>query len=203
MDSKDAEEQLIESTDLSNRLHITNTPLPRDIFKNKILYDLQFRKRFYCGTLLVLALWLGITSWIASIDVPGAIVFGFFSGIFLPFLIPIYMQTTNMGWDDRSVRSFMIEIIKVSPGDNMAKWDAIAAEMNPVFHANSRWATPYFFYDGQCCQSRFTNRFVLPYLKEQKNFSPVVVPFVKAAVDKYMEHFNAQLQQMTMGSSTD
>ncbi|SCU79710.1 LAFA_0B05116g1_1 [Lachancea sp. 'fantastica'] len=107
-----------------------------------------------------------------------------------------------MGWNDKSARTYLVEIINANPGDDMNKWDLIAAKMNTILYENDENATRYFFYDGQQCLSRFTENYVSPRLKNKKNHSPSLEPFIKAAVEQYMENFNEQLRQMTSGSST-
>ncbi|SCV00376.1 LAMI_0G04654g1_1 [Lachancea mirantina] len=102
----------------------------------------------------------------------------------------------KLGWDVGTVRDYMREILIANPGDDQAKWDSIAANMNSVIYVKSWWATPYFFYDGYNCQSWFDSRYVGPFLKDEDRFPPILRPFISAAVKSYVRNSEEQLQRL-------
>ncbi|CEP63640.1 uncharacterized protein LALA0_S08e07250g [Lachancea lanzarotensis] len=203
MDYKDSEEQLIETIEGTQSYKLEYGPLPRDTFRSKLSWELKFRKSSYVILLLTIIAYGSLVQLCFWKDIALGVSIAFM-GIFL-FIVPMisFLTSSFKGWNDKSVRSWMVEIINVNPGDDMDKWDLIAAKMNTILYENDERATRYFFYDGKQCLSRFINRFVTLHLKNALESPPCLVPFIKTAADQYMEHFNEQLRKMTLGSSAD
>lgn len=62
------------------------------------------------------------------------------------------------------------ELQKTRPGVSEEAWDQVASELNDLFYQMRIWRTPYFFYNGQYCQSCFRKFYLRPfYNKSSKN----------------------------------
>ncbi|CEP63641.1 uncharacterized protein LALA0_S08e07272g [Lachancea lanzarotensis] len=203
MDYKDTEEHLIETIEGSQSYSGDYGPLPRDTFKSKLSWELKFRKWSYVILLLTIIVYGLLVVVCFGIDKRAGVLFTVF-GIFL-FFVPLcaFASSSEIMWNHTTVRIWMVEIINTNPGDDLNKWDLIAAKMNTILYENDERATKYYFYDGKHCLFRFVNKCVAPSPDNSAACCPSLGPFVKAAADQYIEHFNEQLRQMTLGSSAD
>lgn len=205
-----AEEHLIQTPHVDDQ----NLRLPRDIFLNRLVYEISRHR----ASVTVVGLELALCAFLihSASRSNDREIFGMAIGLTpsLGFLIItltiIRMQLTLNGCGTALANKlqFIKEIATERPGIEMKEWDSIASRMNPVFYKNSPFATPYFFYDGEACYSFFRKFYLKPYLKsknaDNSNNDCVdeLQPFVEQAVKLYKEKANKDWQRLlNTGSS--
>ncbi|CEP63402.1 uncharacterized protein LALA0_S08e01618g [Lachancea lanzarotensis] len=202
MDYRDTKEQLIETKEGTPDYKLDYGPLPRDTFISKLSWRLEVGKWTYATVLLTLIAYGTLVMFGFWIDIGAGMVVSIVGSVPTLVLIAHIIESSEKGWNDRSVRSWMVEIININPGEDLNKWDLIAAKLNIILHENGETATRYYFYDGRHCLFRFTDKYATSNSENFGERSRLAVPFIKAAVDQYMEHIDEQFRQVTLGSSS-
>ncbi|CEP60068.1 uncharacterized protein LALA0_S01e02300g [Lachancea lanzarotensis] len=200
MDYKGIEEHLTETKEGSQSYKLDHGPLPRDVFKVKLVWRLMLRKWSYVSLFLNIIVNGSFINSCNDRDLVVGVLFLNTVAVLFIVSIQFFFSSTSEGWNDKSVRIWMVEILRVNPGEDLKKWDLIAAKMNTILYENDKSATRYFFYDGKQCLSRFSSNYVT---SNSTEWYPTLAPFIKAAVDQYVEFFNQQFRQMTLGISAD
>ncbi|SCU82513.1 LAME_0C01530g1_1 [Lachancea meyersii CBS 8951] len=202
--------------------------LPRDIFQNRFYYQVLYHKFLLIAILSYSGGWLMarfsgtafdvmLIITIAGCLVPLAVIsilvqvvldlwYVFVVGIAVAYVkreVLRYYFIRKFGWDATVVRSFMLLISEMDSGQDLAKWDIIAAKMNSILNTQSWWATPYYFYDGQSCHSLFSANFYGPHVNNAKYFPPETRSFIDSAVKVYMQALNKQQPGVFEESSTE
>ncbi|QLG72474.1 hypothetical protein HG535_0D01820 [Zygotorulaspora mrakii] len=139
--------------------------LPRDVFFCRFSHFFFTNKRFslvFFGVLIIMLLLI----WFQRHD-EVAIFFLMFFGSLTMILLGCFalLIAYKIEFTKENELLFLKQVVIIRPGLDSRKWDTIAGNLNRVFYQNSREATPYFFYDGESCQSCFRSKFLNPYLK--------------------------------------
>lgn len=124
--------------------------LPRDMFSSHLEYNLVVRKSYALFLFLCILLLCIFSTWLAEAGPHAFPILGLnsvlFSLLFSPFVfIGMIDYKHKIGGNLQCSLSLLGEVVKVRPGFDMNKWDAIAARLNKRFHQIDESITPYFF----------------------------------------------------------
>ncbi|SCU89800.1 LAFA_0E21000g1_1 [Lachancea sp. 'fantastica'] len=221
---KDAQTSLLEQD-------AEQTPrLPQDIFPSYFRYELFQRKgAYYALAAEIAGVGLVIFMLLLGANKVACGVLGFLLAfVGLPVTVCLFVGSTLL--TDNHKLLMLKMLVAEDPGMDSEKWNTIAAKLNRAFHALDPSISPYFFYNGGACLSFFRANMLRIYSYTRSiddNGTPGVVPlalrqpspalprtptimdnlelgpWVTAAVQKYLAHIDASIQELTGNGSAE